>query len=174
MPDLTTFFGPTERTVTRSGERRTVTLSRSYAGTPAELWSACTDPDRVARWLGKVAGDRVIGGEIRLTMTPPDQDIAVLRIESCDEPHRLSVGWSWPGEDDSRVELTLEPQGESTKLTLEHSLVTEATAVDYGYGWEDFLNRLHELLDGRDPAAVAWSDAEEHLKPLWQRAAKNF
>ena len=61
-----------------------------------------------------------------------------------------------------------------TLLTLEHSLVTEATAVTYGYGWEDFLNRLHELLAGRDPSAVAWSDAEEHLKPLWQRAAENL
>ncbi len=81
MPDLTTFFGPTQRTVTRSGERRTVSITRPYAGTPAELWSACTDPDRLARWLGEITGDRVPGGELRLTMSPPDQDIAVLRVE---------------------------------------------------------------------------------------------
>lgn len=175
MPDLSTFFGPTHRTVSRSGERRTVSITRPYAGTPADLWSACTDPDRVARWLGEVTGDRTPGGELRLTMSPPDQDIAVLRVESCDEPHRLSVGWSWPGEPASRVELTLEPEGsESTLLTLEHSLLTEETAVQYGFGWEDFLNRLHELMAGREPSAVVWSEAQEHLEPLWKTAAKNF
>ncbi|MEU0096096.1 hypothetical protein [Kribbella sp. NPDC006257] len=46
MPDLTTFFGPTHRRVTRSGERRTVSITRPYAAPPAALWAACTDPDR--------------------------------------------------------------------------------------------------------------------------------
>jgi uncharacterized protein YndB with AHSA1/START domain len=174
MPDLTTFFGPTHRRVTRSGERRTVSITRPYAATPAALWSACTDPDRVARWLGEVTGDRTPGGELRLTMSPPDQDVAVLRVESCDEPHRLSVGWSWPGEPDSRVELTLEADGDSTLLTLEHSLLTEATAVQYGFGWEDFLNRLHELIAGREPSVVAWSEAQEFLEPVWRAAAKKL
>jgi hypothetical protein len=53
-------------------------------------------------------------------------------------------------------------------LTLEHSLVTAATAIDYGYGWEDFLNRLNELVAGRDPRSVSWLDAQRDLKPLWR------
>jgi uncharacterized protein YndB with AHSA1/START domain len=171
MPDLTTLFGPTERTVTRSGERRTVQLRRPYDATPGELWSAWTQPERLARWLGELSGDRGVGGTVRLMMTPPDADIAVLRIEACEEPRRLVAAWSWPDEPGSRVELLLEPAGDSTVLTLTHSLVTEATAVDYGYGWEDFLNRLTEHLADRDPATVSWSDAQEHLKPLWQAAA---
>ena len=170
MPDLLTFFGLTERTITRSGERRTVTMRRSYDATPAELWSAWTEPERLARWIGELAGDRAVGAEVRLTMGP--EDTAVLRIETCEEPHRLAVSWSFPGEEVSRVEVLLDAAGDATALTLRHSLVTEKTAVDYGCGWEDFLNRLHEFLAGRDPAGVAWSDAEEQLKPHWEAAAK--
>ncbi len=166
MPDLTTLI---ERAVTRSGERRTVMLRRPYDATPAELWSAWTEPDRVARWLGEITGDRMIGGEIRLTMTP--QDIPVLRIEACDEPHRLAVTWSSEGEPDSYVELLLEPQGEVTLLTLRHSLVSPERAVGLGCGWEDFLNRLHEFLAGRDPSLVSWSEAEEQLLPRWEKVS---
>ena len=89
MPDLLTFFGPTERTITRSRERRTVKMRRSYDATPAELWAAWTEPERLARWIGELAGDRVVGAEVRLTMGP--EDTAVLRIETCEEPNRLAV-----------------------------------------------------------------------------------
>ena len=104
-------------------------------------------------------------------MSPPDNDTVVLRIEACEEPHRLAALWIWPNETDSRVSLSLQQQGDATVLTLEHSLLTEKTAVDYGYGWEDFLNRLTEFLADRDPATVSWSDAERDLKPLWQNLA---
>jgi uncharacterized protein YndB with AHSA1/START domain len=166
MPDPTALFGPTERTVTRSGGRRTVRLRRPYAGTPAELWSACTEPERAARWIGELTGDRTTGGEVRLRMTA--DETVVLRIEACDEPHRLRATWSTPGEPDSRIELTLEGEGDTTVLTLEHSLLGDELAAGKGLGWEDFLNRLHELLAGRDPAAVSWEDAERHLGPAWQ------
>ena len=32
----------------------TVRFERSYRTTPADLWSAVTDPERLARWLGPV------------------------------------------------------------------------------------------------------------------------
>jgi uncharacterized protein YndB with AHSA1/START domain len=167
MPDPTTFFGSTERTVTRSGERRTVRLRRPYTATPAELWSACTEPERVARWIGELTGDRAIGGEVRLRMTA--DETVVLRIEECEAARRLRASWSTPGEPESRIELTLEGQGETTVLTLEHSLLgDERTAAGKGLGWEDFLNRLHELLAGREPAAVSWDEARRHLEPLWR------
>ncbi|MEV6411837.1 SRPBCC family protein [Kribbella sp. NPDC051718] len=169
MPDPTTLFGPTERTVTRSGERRTVRLRRPYDATPAEVWSACTEPERVTRWIGELTGDRILGGELRLRMTA--DETVVLRIEACDEPHRLQATWSTDSEPDSRIELTLEEQGAGTVLTLEHSLLSDEQAAGKGLGWEDFLNRLHELLAGRDPAAVSWDDAERHLGPAWQALA---
>jgi uncharacterized protein YndB with AHSA1/START domain len=170
MPDPTTLFGPTERTVTRSGERRTVRLRRSYDATPAAVWSACTEPERVARWVGELTGERAIGGEVRLRMTA--EETVVLRIEACAEPHRLTATWSTPGEQDSRIELTLEARGDATLLTLEHSqLVDERAAAGKGLGWEDFLDRLRELLAGRPPEGIQWADSVARLKPLWETAA---
>lgn len=164
MPDLSTLI---ERAISRSGERSTVLVRRSYDATAPDLWSACTEPDRLARWLGSITGDRRPGGEIRLTMTATD--IPVLRIEACEEPHRLVVTWTSVDEPDSEVALILEPLGETTRLTLRHSLVDPERAPGLGCGWEDFLNRLQELLAGRDPSAVSWSDAEEQLLPLWKK-----
>ncbi|GAA0934532.1 hypothetical protein GCM10009554_20580 [Kribbella koreensis] len=95
-------------------------------------------------------------------------ETVVLRIEACDEPRRLQATWSTPGEPDSRIELTLEAHGDVTVLTLEHSLLSDEQAAGKGLGWEDFLNRLHELLAGREPAAVSWDDAERTLGPVWR------
>jgi uncharacterized protein YndB with AHSA1/START domain len=173
MPDLTTLLDLTERTVTADGERRTVKLQRPYDAAPAELWSAWTEPERAARWLGVIDGDREVGGTVQLIMSPPDKDVATVRIETCEEPHRLAGTWSWPGEDDSRVEVTLDPDGGGTVLTLEHSSLTATTAIDYGCGWEDFLNRLNELVAGRDPRSISWLDAQRDLKPLWQAKANS-
>lgn len=167
MPDLTTLTRLTERTVSVEGDRRTVSMRRPYDVPPAELWSAWTEPDRTARWLGVIDGARAAGATLRLIMSPPDADVATVRIETCEEPHRLAGIWSWPGEEDSRVELRLEPDGAGTVLTLAHSELTAGTAAQYGPGWEDFLNRLGEVVADRDPAAISWADAQRDVAPLW-------
>ena len=35
-----------------------------------DLWSALTDPDRLARWYGEVEGDLRLGGEFRCAPSP--------------------------------------------------------------------------------------------------------
>jgi hypothetical protein len=37
-----------------------------------DLWSALTDPGRLARWLGEVEGDLRLGGEFRARFSPAD------------------------------------------------------------------------------------------------------
>jgi uncharacterized protein YndB with AHSA1/START domain len=34
-----------------------------------DLWTACTDPERLARWLAKVSGDLRVGGSIHAVFT---------------------------------------------------------------------------------------------------------
>jgi hypothetical protein len=38
-----------------------------------DLWSALTDPRRLARWLGEVEGDARLGGEFRFHFLPADR-----------------------------------------------------------------------------------------------------
>ncbi|ONI67422.1 hypothetical protein BWI15_30285 [Kribbella sp. ALI-6-A] len=181
MPDLDLVLGSTARSITRmpttdhdtrSGgsapaDTYSVVLRRSYDADIQDVWSAWTTPSRLSRWLGDLTGTPQVGGVVQLTMSPPDQDVATLHITACVPPTQVRARWTWPDEPDSTVELLLEPTGTTTELTLTHSRTTAATAVQYGYGWEDFLNRLTELLAGRDPAAISWADAQLHLQPLW-------
>jgi uncharacterized protein YndB with AHSA1/START domain len=37
-----------------------------------DLWSALTDPARLARWMGEVEGDLHLGGEFRARFLPAD------------------------------------------------------------------------------------------------------
>lgn len=53
--------------------------TRHYAATPAEVWAAISDPDRIARWWGPAGFTNTIhtfdfrpGGDWRLTMHGPD------------------------------------------------------------------------------------------------------
>jgi uncharacterized protein YndB with AHSA1/START domain len=50
-----------------------------------DLWSALTDPGRLARWYGQVEGDLRPGGEFRLHVESADLD-ATGRVEVCDPP----------------------------------------------------------------------------------------
>ena len=38
-----------------------------------DLWSALTDPRRLARWIGDVEGDLRLGGEFRFASLPADR-----------------------------------------------------------------------------------------------------
>ena len=55
-----------------------------------DLWSALTDPGRLARWYGQVEGDLRPGGEFRLYVESADLD-GTGRVEACEPPRRLLV-----------------------------------------------------------------------------------
>ena len=84
----------------------TVTFTRRYATTAADLWAALTEPERVARWLGPLEGDLRVGGVYRLRMGDDDAQTASGEILACDAAAgRLAVAWSFPGEAPSRVDV---------------------------------------------------------------------
>jgi uncharacterized protein YndB with AHSA1/START domain len=55
-----------------------------------DLWSALTDPGRLAGWYGQVEGDLRAGGQFRLHVADADVD-ATGRVEACQPPRRLLV-----------------------------------------------------------------------------------
>jgi len=55
-----------------------------------DLWSAITDPVRLARWHGQIEGDLRPGGEFRLYLEADDID-STGRIDICEPPRRLVV-----------------------------------------------------------------------------------
>ena len=55
-----------------------------------DLWSALTDPGRLAGWYGQVEGDLRPGGQFRLHVEDADSD-ATGYVEACQPPRRLQV-----------------------------------------------------------------------------------
>ena len=53
-----------------------------------DLWSALTDPRRLARWIADVAGDLRLGGQIHARFTSTWEGPG--RIDVCQAPRRLS------------------------------------------------------------------------------------
>src|SRR5258706_14085546 len=46
-----------------------VRMEDRFSTKPDDLWSALTDPQRLARWIAKVEGDLRLGGEFRASFT---------------------------------------------------------------------------------------------------------
>ena len=141
--------------LTAEGARARVRFERVLAAPPQELWSALTDPERAARWLGRLDGDLRVGGAYRLDMSPESEDPASDRATGtvlvCEPPSRLVVTWRFPGEDPSEVEASVAARGARSVLILEHRQLSRASARAYGAGWHTCLDHLGLLLAGREP-----------------------
>jgi uncharacterized protein YndB with AHSA1/START domain len=98
----------------RAGEARTVTIGRSYDAPVADVWDACTNPERIPRWFLPVSGDLREGGRYQV------QGNAGGLIEECEPPRRFAATWEFGGQV-SWIELRLsEAAGGGTRLELEH------------------------------------------------------
>ena len=84
-----------------------------------DVWSALTDPSRLARWYGEVEGDLRLGGEYRAHLFASGWE-GTGRVEACEPPQRLVVRIKDADEpDEGVIEVTLTVEGELTVGTPE-------------------------------------------------------
>lgn len=133
--------------VVREGGGVLLRFERSYEASPDEVWAALTEPDRMARWLGRWSGDPA-SGQVLLTMTDeagtPAEPVV---IDRCEPPVRLDVTMAtgdgaWP------LRLQLSEHGGRTTLLFEHQLAEPYDASSLGPGWQYYLDRLGAVVDG--------------------------
>jgi uncharacterized protein YndB with AHSA1/START domain len=128
-----------------------------------DLWSAITEPERLARWIGKVEGDLRLGGEFRASFTSSYEGPG--RVDVCDPPRRLQVTMD-PGQEDQTVlEAELSPDGDGTRLIVEERGFPLDNAAAYGAGWQAHIEDLAAHLTGRPPAD--WRTRWAELKPAY-------
>jgi uncharacterized protein YndB with AHSA1/START domain len=145
-----------ERTLAE-GEARCVTIARSYRTTLADLWDACTDPERIPRWFLPVSGELRLGGHYQL------EGNASGTIERCEPPRSFAATWEYGG-NISWIEVGLTAEADGwTRFELEHTALLEDIAhwTEFGpgavgIGWDLGLRGLgRHLASG---AAVAQDD----------------
>jgi uncharacterized protein YndB with AHSA1/START domain len=145
--------------VSEPSPERVVELRIRLGAPPDEVFPFFVDPERYVRWQGvKAELDPRPGGTFRVWM-----DVgAVARGEyiAVEAPRRVVFTWGW--EDDpslppgsTTVELTLDPDGEGTLLTLRHSgLPDDESAAVHEEGWVIFIGRLQIAVGGGEPGPM--------------------
>jgi uncharacterized protein YndB with AHSA1/START domain len=137
-----------------------------------DLWSALTDPRRLARWIGEVEGDLRLGGEFRARFFTSGWE-GTGRVEACEPPQRLLLLTKDPGEPDEHViEATLTTDGDQTILVIEERGMPLDQLAAYGAGVQIHVEDLAAHLAGRerrDDIKARWDE----LLPAYQALAAN-
>ncbi|HEV2475599.1 MAG TPA: SRPBCC family protein [Candidatus Dormibacteraeota bacterium] len=141
-----------------AGGQGVVRIEDSYAAEIDDLWSALTDPRRLASWYGDVEGDLRSGGEFSLHIESDGWD-GTGRVDACDAPRRLLVttreseeSWQKGGGAepfDEAIEATLTPDGQQTILVIEVRGLPLDKIAFYGAGWQIHAENLAAHLAGR-------------------------
>ena len=143
-----------------------------------DLWSALTDPARLARWHGQVEGDLRPGGEFRLYIEANDIE-STGRVEACEPPRRLLVTTRETDESyrkgqgvppfDASLEATLTADGDQTILVIEVQGMPLDKIAFYGAGWQIHAENLAAYIAGREggESEARW----EELVPAYQALA---
>ena len=128
-----------------------------------DLWSALTEPARLARWYGQVEGDLRPGGEIRVYLEADDIESAG-RVEACEPPRRLRVTTRETDESyrkgqgvppfDAVTEVTLTADGDQAILVIEVQGMPLDKIAFYGAGWQIHAENLAAYLAGREPGDI--------------------
>jgi uncharacterized protein YndB with AHSA1/START domain len=145
-----------------------------------DLWSAITDPGRLARWFGRAEGDLRLGGRFLLDLGPDGERVG--RVEACEPPGRLLVTMRETDESwkkgrgappfDATIEVTLTAGAGHTILVLEVRGMPLEKIPLYGAGWQIHAEHLAAYLAGTEggDTEARWDE----LVPLYQDLASEM
>jgi uncharacterized protein YndB with AHSA1/START domain len=138
-----------------------------------DVWSALTDPARLARWYGEVEGDLRLGGEYRARLFSSGWE-GTGRVEVCEPPQRLLVRIKDADEpDEGVIEAVLTADADQTIVVWEERGMSLDLLSAYGAGVQIHVEDLADHLAGRerhDDAKARWDE----LHPAYQELAADL
>ena len=155
-----------------AGGKGVVRMQDRFGTTIDDVWSALTDPRRLAHWYGEITGDLRAGGEYHAHLTASGWE-GTGRIEVCEPPRRLRTATKesdGPGEGGTEVTLTADG-GQTVLVAEEWGMPLELIAA-YGAGVQIHVEDLASYLAGRDRGDVEarWKE----LQPAYERLAADL
>jgi len=135
-----------------------------------DLWSALTDPRRLARWIGEVEGDLRLGGEFRFRFFASGSE-GPGRVEGCEPPRRLLLAMALGQPDEDVIEVALAADGGQTILVWEERGMPLDLLAAYGAGVQIHVEDLAAHIAGRErgDASARWNE----LIPAYRDLAAN-
>jgi uncharacterized protein YndB with AHSA1/START domain len=127
-----------------------VRVEDRFAADIGTVWSALTDPGRLASWWGEVEGDLRLGGEYHERVFASGWE-GTGRVEACEAPRRLRLLHREPDQpEDQSIEITLTADGDQTIVVWEERGMPVAYLAGYGAGIQVHIEDLGAYLAGRE------------------------
>jgi uncharacterized protein YndB with AHSA1/START domain len=124
--------------------------------TPETIWPFLTEPEMHKQWMGTVVEiDPRPGGTYRVLVAGEHQSSAEFIEVVPNEKLTYTFGWEQEGNPitpgSTIVELTLQPEGDKTRVRLVHRGLPADAVGDHEHGWTRYLDRLIVVVAGGDP-----------------------
>jgi uncharacterized protein YndB with AHSA1/START domain len=143
-----------------------VRLEGRFETSVDDLWSALTDPQRLARWYGNVDGDLFDGGEFTAKVFASGWD-GRGSIDVCDPGRELQVTM-WEEEQAKHVVMAeLNADEDYAVLLIEVRGIALDVLFAYGAGWQVHTEDLGSYLTGSDyvDRPSRWNE----LEPIYRQ-----
>ena len=147
--------------------RGVVRIEDRYDVGVEDVWSALTDPGRLAEWYGRVRGDLRPGGEYHADL---GHWVGTGRVDACERAERLLVTMRETDSPDATVvEATVTPDADGSRLVLQVRGLPLDLVGAYGVGWQIHAENLAAHLAGRGrvDSEARWAE----LTPAYQELA---
>jgi uncharacterized protein YndB with AHSA1/START domain len=132
-----------------------------------DAWSALTEPSRLARWIGEVAGDLRLGGEYRYHFYASGAE-GTGRVEVREPPRRLLLSHGTDEPPAYVIEVTLTADGGQTVLVVEEKGMPLHQLAGYGAGIQVHVEGLGAHLAGREhgDTGARWDELQPRYEEL--------
>jgi len=150
-------------------ERAAVRVEDIYDTDIDDLWSALTDPSRLAHWIATVEGDLRPGGRFHAHFTSAYEGLG--RIDVCEAPRRLLVTLDPGTSEETVIEARLNAIGDQTRLVIEERSLPIGEIAVHGAGWQAHVEDLAAYLSGRPGA---WQRRWAQLTPRYEEMAERL
>jgi uncharacterized protein YndB with AHSA1/START domain len=145
--------------------RGAVRVEDVYDTSIEDLWDACTQPERLARWIAEVSGELEVGGTVQALFTSTWSGAA--RIDVCEAPRHLLLTTEPGTHDEGAIEAWLTEEGSGARLVVEERGLPVEQLYFHGAGWQAHLEDLgRSLASDASVHPGSWSD--QSPSPAWR------
>jgi uncharacterized protein YndB with AHSA1/START domain len=143
---------------TQTATKPSLTVKRHLKASPAKVFAAWTDPEKVKRWMGpgevkalRAECDPCVGGRYHWVMqSPTGEEYAVGGVyREVIANEKLVFTWAWKSapEQESLVTVTIKPDGDGSLLTVIHEQFPDGETRDrHQGGWNGALDKMEKFL----------------------------